>query len=84
MKITDIMLIGERIYETANKSLEWCRICKVAERAGLELFEKRYPIGHKQPNMESNWRQIRDSSKNLARCFSAKEGVNQSEIFLEK
>lgn len=28
--------------------------CKVAERAGFELFEKRYPINHKQPNMESD------------------------------
>ncbi|WP_167956131.1 GNAT family N-acetyltransferase [Anaerosporobacter faecicola] len=27
--------------------------CKVAERAGFELFEKRTPINHKQPNMES-------------------------------
>ena len=28
--------------------------CKVAERAGFELFEKRYPINHTQPNMESD------------------------------
>lgn len=28
--------------------------CKVATRAGFELFEKRTPIGHKQPNMESD------------------------------
>ena len=28
--------------------------CRVAERAGFELFEKRTPIGHKQPNMESD------------------------------
>lgn len=28
--------------------------CKVAERAGFELFEKRTPISHKQPNMESD------------------------------
>ena len=28
--------------------------CKVAERAKFELFEKRTPIGHKQPNMESD------------------------------
>ena len=28
--------------------------CRVAERAGFELFEKRYPISHKQPNMESD------------------------------
>lgn len=27
--------------------------CRVAEKAGFELFEKRTPIGHKQPNMES-------------------------------
>ena len=28
--------------------------CRVAERAGFELFEKRYPINHTQPNMESD------------------------------
>ena len=28
--------------------------CKVAERAGFELFEKRTPINHKQPNMVSD------------------------------
>lgn len=28
--------------------------CKVAEKAQFELFEKRTPIGHKQPNMESD------------------------------
>lgn len=27
--------------------------CKLAEKCGFELFEKRTPIGHKQPNMES-------------------------------
>ena len=27
---------------------------KVAERAGCQLFEKRYPIKHHQPNMESD------------------------------
>lgn len=28
--------------------------CKFAEKCGFELFEKRTPIGHKQPNMESD------------------------------
>ena len=28
--------------------------CKVAEKAGFQLFEKRTPIGHRQPNMESD------------------------------
>ncbi len=28
--------------------------CKVAEKSGFELFEKRTPISHKQPNMESD------------------------------
>ena len=28
--------------------------CCVAERTGFELFERRYPIGHRQPNMESD------------------------------
>lgn len=28
--------------------------CKVAEKCGFELFEKRTPMGHLQPNMESD------------------------------
>lgn len=28
--------------------------CRVAEKAGFELFEKRTPISHKQPNMVSD------------------------------
>ena len=28
--------------------------CKLAEKCGFELFEKRFPIGHIQPNMESD------------------------------
>ena len=28
--------------------------CCLAEKCGFELFEKRTPIGHKQPNMESD------------------------------
>ena len=28
--------------------------CKVAEKSGFELFEKRTPIGHRQPNMISD------------------------------
>lgn len=28
--------------------------CKAAERSGFELYEKRTPIGHKQPNIESD------------------------------
>ncbi len=28
--------------------------CKVAEKSGFELFEKRTPISHKQPNMVSD------------------------------
>ena len=28
--------------------------CNVAKRAGFELYEKRTPIGHKQPDMESD------------------------------
>ncbi|AGK99435.1 GNAT family N-acetyltransferase [Clostridium pasteurianum] len=28
--------------------------CHLAEKCGFELFEKRTPIGHKQPNMESD------------------------------
>ena len=28
--------------------------CKLAEKCGFELFEKRTPIGHVQPNMESD------------------------------
>lgn len=40
--------------------------CKVAEKAGFELFEKRTPISHKQPNMESKsyyyYRKYREES----------------------
>ena len=28
--------------------------CNLAVKCGFELFEKRTPIGHKQPNMESD------------------------------
>lgn len=28
--------------------------CNIAEKCGFELFEKRTPIAHKQPNMESD------------------------------
>lgn len=28
--------------------------CHLAEKCGFELFERRTPIGHKQPNMESD------------------------------
>jgi RimJ/RimL family protein N-acetyltransferase len=28
--------------------------CRLAEKCGFELFEKRTPIGHRQPNMESD------------------------------
>lgn len=42
--------------------------CKVADKAGFELFEKRYPISHKQPNMESDYynyyRKYREQSCN--------------------
>lgn len=38
--------------------------CKVAEKAGFKLFEKRTPIGHEQPNMISDsyfyYRKYRD------------------------
>lgn len=27
--------------------------CRLAERCGFQLFEKRTPVGHRQPNMES-------------------------------
>ena len=40
--------------------------CKVASKAGFELFEKRTPIGHEQPNMESDsyyyYRKYRNTS----------------------
>lgn len=41
--------------------------CAVAKRAGFQLFEKRYPIHHKQPNMESDcyyyFRKYREKNK---------------------
>ena len=28
--------------------------CRLADKCGFELFEKRIPVGHRQPNMESD------------------------------
>ena len=47
------------IIDCANKSS-----CRVVDKCGFELFEKRTPISHKQPNMESDsyyyYRKYRD------------------------
>ena len=55
--------------------------CKVAERAGFELFEKRYPINHKQPNMESDcyyyYRKYRRSTHDLELCSLIEENEVQ-------
>ena len=48
MKVSDLPYMILTI-DCANE-----KSCKVAERAGFELFEKRTPISHKQPNMESD------------------------------
>ena len=48
MKVSDLKYLILTIDEANEAS------CRVAERAGFELFEKRYPISHKQPNMESD------------------------------
>ena len=48
MKVSDLPYLILTI-DCANE-----KSCKVAERAGFELFEKRTPISHKQPNMESD------------------------------
>lgn len=48
MKVSDLPYLVLTI-DCANEAS-----CRVAERAGFELFEKRTPIGHKQPNMESD------------------------------
>lgn len=48
MSVSDIPYLILTI-DCANESS-----CRVAKRAGFELFEKRTPIGHKQPNMESD------------------------------
>ena len=41
--------------------------CRAAEKAGFTLFERRTPIGHKQPNMESEsyfyYRKARSSAR---------------------
>ncbi|MDD5935983.1 MAG: GNAT family N-acetyltransferase [Clostridiales bacterium] len=43
--------------------------CRLGEKCGFELYEKRTPIGHKQPNMESDsyyyYRRYRESKKAL-------------------
>lgn len=51
LKNEDMLIgtVGMGFEDTVNEAS-----CKVAERAGFELFEKRYPINHKQPNMESD------------------------------
>lgn len=48
MKVSDIPYMILTI-DCANMAS-----CKVAIKAGFELFEERKPIGHKQPNMESD------------------------------
>ena len=48
MQVSDIQYMILTI-DCANKAS-----CKVAEKAGFELFEKRTPISHKQPNMVSD------------------------------
>lgn len=48
MKVSDLPYLILTI-DCANE-----KSCRVAERAGFELFEKRTPIGHRQPNMESD------------------------------
>lgn len=47
-KVSDIPYLILTI-DCANKAS-----CRVAEKAGFELFERRTPIGHRQPNMESD------------------------------
>lgn len=45
--------------------------CKLAEKCGFELFEKRMPIGHAQPNMESDsyyyYRLYRDQAAHMTK-----------------
>lgn len=48
MKVSDLKYMILTI-DGANKAS-----CRTAEKAGFELFEKRYPVNHKQPNMESD------------------------------
>ncbi|WP_294188276.1 GNAT family N-acetyltransferase [uncultured Clostridium sp.] len=47
-KVSDIPYLIATI-DCANKSS-----CRVLDKSGFELFEKRTPISHKQPNMESD------------------------------
>lgn len=44
-----IGMVGMGFEDTLNEAS-----CKVAEKVGFELFEKRIPISHKQPNIESD------------------------------
>lgn len=48
MGVSDLKYLILTIYCASEAS------CIVAQRAGFELFEKRYPHSHKQPNMESD------------------------------
>lgn len=48
IKVSDIPYMILTI-DCANKAS-----CRVAEKSGFKLFEKRTPIGHNQPNMESD------------------------------
>lgn len=48
MKVSDLKYMILTIDSTNKAS------CRTAEKAGFELFEKKYPVNHKQPNMESD------------------------------
>lgn len=58
----DFMILTIDIANTAS--------CRVAEKAGFELFEERKPIGHKQPNMVSDryyyYRKYRQSNDDIS------------------
>ncbi len=51
LKENDLLIgvVGMGLEDTVNEAS-----CKVAKKAGFELFEKRTPIGHVQPNMVSD------------------------------
>lgn len=66
LKDTDVMIgmVGMGLEDTVNEvevpylilTIDCANVpsLKLAEKCGFTLFEKRTPIGHKQPNMESD------------------------------
>lgn len=58
-KAVDVLLdwcfeVSDKKYVIATIDCANTASCRLAEKCGFELFEKRTPMGHVQPNMESD------------------------------